>query len=695
MQFLDKLKSAGNKVKSGATKAKQSAKAVAFAFTHSLIIIKIIAAICIVSMLYSAVEWVLELIRGENNPQTVYAAMDVDDFTDLVEIKGNEETGYYFAFKQGVDKKLEEAAEKLDKTVNNSTIKVDQLKKMIQAELVSSYPNLGGKIGQRDDTTEEYSFSNLNNMLIIGDDIVAQIKEKKLATKSILYGVSGSKPSDWAQNTAVSDTSNLDGLPENSSKIKAVVVFLGNNISSNGYETEIESMKNTKGVLASIYEKYPDKKIFVIKLPTPEDADEGTKNAINKFNEEMKAYEKDRNYIKFIDATKGVKIKDINSVSESELKKLIKNMTSEIKKIKFPTEKEEFVDDGTGFQGAIKIRRVTPNKEIGDLDKNIGAVFTSSGQYTTSSGSGTNASNGEKKGTAQEISDEIKSRMNLQSAAGLDYSDLRYLTIPYIGFDGQEHQGEMIVAVDLADEVLEIFSELYDIGYPIEKMELVDKYGYSDYQTIEANNTSAYNCRKADNNSSSWSNHAFGRAIDINPQINPCIINGSNTHSNANTYANRSDRSSWDENAKKAYIGTDSKIYEIFKNHGWTWGGESFGSNYLDYQHFEKKEKGSSTTTTDTDDTTATETDSTTSSNENEQTSTNSTNTKVVVLDPGHGCTLSSSNAAANGFIQNSSGQWGEYRHWKSGTYGEECYGSGCNGHADVRRRMVCCNKWK
>ncbi len=661
MEFFNKIKDFGKK---GMNSIINKAKKAVLSFL-TFIVMKLMPLCIIALLVYPAVEWVLELIRGENNPQTVYSVMDVEDFSDLVEIKGNENTGYYFAFKQGADEKLKKAAEELDHTVNNSTIEVDDLKKMIQAELVSSYPNLGGSIGQKDDTTETYNYNNLNDMLIIGDDIVAQIQEKNLAPGSKVYGVKGSKPYDWRNKDAiVNGKKTIEGLPEDSNNIKAIIVMLGINDPS-----DYESMLYDHGVLAEISSRYPEKKIFLQKIITPENADEDTKFAIENFNTQMKEYEDERDYIKFIDATNGVKITDINSIPESQLNKLIQNMTSEIKKIKFPREKEEFEDDGTGFQGAIKIRRVSPDKNIGDMNKNIGAVFTSYGEYTTSSGSGSNASNGAKKGTAQEISENIKSRMNLKTEAGLDYSDLRYLTIPYIGFDRQEHQGEMIVAADLAEDVLDIFAELYDIGYPIQKMELVDKYGYSDYETIEANNTSAYNCRQADN-SSDWSNHAFGRAIDINPQINPCIINGSNTHRNADTYANRSDRSSWDENAQKAYIGTDSKIYEIFKNHGWTWGGETFGSNYLDYQHFEKEESSTTTTTND----------------ETQQTDASNAYTKVIVLDPGHGASMSrwtADNYLANGFIKNGS-QWGEYRHWKSGTCDEECNGSGCNGNNDV-----------
>ena len=46
-------------------------------------------------------------------------------------------------------------------------------------------------------------------------------------------------------------------------------------------------------------------------------------------------------------------------------------------------------------------------------------------------------------------------------------SDLRYLTVTYRGFDGTDHDGELVVAASVSrPDVIDIFSQLYDAGLP-------------------------------------------------------------------------------------------------------------------------------------------------------------------------------------------------------------------------------------
>lgn len=86
--------------------------------------------------------------------------------------------------------------------------------------------------------------------------------------------------------------------------------------------------------------------------------------------------------------------------------------------------------------------------------------------------------------------------------------NLRYLRIPYIGFDYEPHMGEMVVHKEVADEIVDIFQELYTIRYPIHKMKLVSEYQGSDWKLIEADNTPAFNCRNA-TGSKKWSKHSY------------------------------------------------------------------------------------------------------------------------------------------------------------------------------------------
>lgn len=195
-----------------------------------------------------------------------------------------------------------------------------------------------------------------------------------------------------------------------------------------------------------------------------------------------------------------------------------------------------------------------------------------------------------RRGTSEPIPEDIRASMqgkSMKSNASVKFDDLRYLTIPHYDFDYNVTTGHLVVAAPLAEEVLDIFAELFDAKYPIERMELIDKYNADDFTSIEYNNTSAFNYRPVSTGTGKLSNHAFGRAIDINPQQNPYVYsNGTGAHENAREFWKR-DISKWSrEIDRAAYIGNDTVIYRIFKKYGWTWGGD--WSSAKDYQHFEK-----------------------------------------------------------------------------------------------------------
>ena len=166
--------------------------------------------------------------------------------------------------------------------------------------------------------------------------------------------------------------------------------------------------------------------------------------------------------------------------------------------------------------------------------------------------------------------------------------DLRYLTIPYYNFEQQVMLGEMIVNKDIEEDVRSIFKELFNNKYEINSMKLIDDYwilgtdgNKADNNSIEENNTSCF-CYRQVTGGESISNHGYGRAIDINPQQNPYVENGKNSHRNADEYVNN------------RYVGephvivaSDEDIcYSIFTKYGFTWGGN--WTNPIDYQHFEK-----------------------------------------------------------------------------------------------------------
>jgi hypothetical protein len=154
--------------------------------------------------------------------------------------------------------------------------------------------------------------------------------------------------------------------------------------------------------------------------------------------------------------------------------------------------------------------------------------------------------------------------------------DLRLLTLSHWGFDGRAHTGRLVVHREVARELVGVFRELYDARFPIRRMRLVDAYGGSDFRSIEADNTSAFNCRYVEG-TTRWSNHAYGRAIDVNPIENPYVSGGHTSHAASRPYVDRARR-----RPGMAYEG--GALVRAFDRIGWGWGGR-WGS-IKDYQHF-------------------------------------------------------------------------------------------------------------
>src|SRR5579862_3415420 len=100
---------------------------------------------------------------------------------------------------------------------------------------------------------------------------------------------------------------------------------------------------------------------------------------------------------------------------------------------------------------------------------------------------------------------------------------LAYVKLSYWGFDHQEHVGALIVNKELTQDVLDIFRELHAKKFPIEQMRPVNEFNNNDDDSMAANNTSAFNCREVTGHPGVFSQHGLGRAIDINPKINPYI----------------------------------------------------------------------------------------------------------------------------------------------------------------------------
>ena len=156
-------------------------------------------------------------------------------------------------------------------------------------------------------------------------------------------------------------------------------------------------------------------------------------------------------------------------------------------------------------------------------------------------------------------------------------SALRLVTLSYQGFDGRVHTGRLIANADAAPALVAVFRELYAASFPIRRMQPVDAYGGDDVRSIDADNTSAFNCRGVEG-TGHWSQHAYGRAIDVNPIENPSVsAAGTTEHRASRPYLDRARH-----RPGMAYVG--GPLVDAFTSAGWGWGGAWSGAK--DYQHF-------------------------------------------------------------------------------------------------------------
>jgi D-alanyl-D-alanine carboxypeptidase len=153
-------------------------------------------------------------------------------------------------------------------------------------------------------------------------------------------------------------------------------------------------------------------------------------------------------------------------------------------------------------------------------------------------------------------------------------SALRYLRMTYYGFDGAAHSGEMVVHADQVSAVTTVFRRLYDSRFPIYRMRLVDDYGGSDAAAMDADDSSAFNCRPT-TGGTSWSQHSYGRAIDLNPIQNPYVAGGAVQPAAGSAHLTR-----WP--LRKGMIGP--MVRAAFAHAGWYWGGN--WRSPTDYMHF-------------------------------------------------------------------------------------------------------------
>ena len=159
---------------------------------------------------------------------------------------------------------------------------------------------------------------------------------------------------------------------------------------------------------------------------------------------------------------------------------------------------------------------------------------------------------------------------------------LRLVRLRFVGFDGDPHMGRLVVHHNVVEDIVAVFRRMYRHEFKIHHMKKVDAYEGDDDKSMAADNTSAFNCRTV-SGSSSWSMHAYGKAVDINPVENPYVrSDGSVEPPSGARYADRSIH-------HKGLIRPRGNVVEAFADRGWEWGGTWVNSK--DYQHFSSNGK--------------------------------------------------------------------------------------------------------
>jgi len=162
-------------------------------------------------------------------------------------------------------------------------------------------------------------------------------------------------------------------------------------------------------------------------------------------------------------------------------------------------------------------------------------------------------------------------------------SGLRLLTVTHRGFDGRSHTGQLVVNASATGALAGAFGRLYARGFPIRHMRFADFYGPARGRPRDGDVTASFECRQAvpspctgGRGTGSWSMHAYGLAVDLNPRENPYVGCGQSRDPAARSYRDRGDR-------RRGMVGAGAVA--AFAAVGWGWGGAWTGDT-KDYMHF-------------------------------------------------------------------------------------------------------------
>jgi hypothetical protein len=183
----------------------------------------------------------------------------------------------------------------------------------------------------------------------------------------------------------------------------------------------------------------------------------------------------------------------------------------------------------------------------------------------------------------QPVRTQLKAEGFWHQGCPVGFSELRLLTVSHWGFDGRAHTGQLVVNRAAVGPLARALGTLYGLHFPIRHLRLADMYGPSRGRPRDGDVSGSFDCRQAvpspctgGRGTGTWSMHAYGLAVDLNPVENPYVGCGQSRDPATKPYFDRSRH-------RRGMV--TARAVAAFRSLGWGWGG-SWAGNTKDYMHF-------------------------------------------------------------------------------------------------------------
>jgi D-alanyl-D-alanine carboxypeptidase len=177
----------------------------------------------------------------------------------------------------------------------------------------------------------------------------------------------------------------------------------------------------------------------------------------------------------------------------------------------------------------------------------------------------------------EDVPAEVLARSTWEPTCPVPAAELAYVRLTFWGFDDQRHTGELLLHRSVAHGVVGVFRTLYAQRFPFEELRVTTRSELDAPPTGDGNDTGSFVCRPTTGSTTTYSQHAYGLAIDLDPFQNPYTKDDLVLPELASSYLDR-------DKVRPGMITPDGVVVRAFESIGWTWGGT--WSSLKDYQHF-------------------------------------------------------------------------------------------------------------